>query len=905
MYKQKINGQMIKLLKDFNISAINLRARLKLNEKTLNKIIKLDGTEEEQISKFVNENNLWKETMYTTFNQPKEEIDGLKAFSDASIAERRFILLDFDPKRESGVSSTDDEKKAAFNLKNEVKDYLVSKRLVNLIEADSGNGLHILIPITEGVDAESSKDDTRKFLRLLAKKFNDEKVDLDTSVGNASRITKLYGTIADKGKNTKERPHRNSKLITTKWTTEANSFDLVQQVIEELQVEFDESNENQSSVANNKEQIKPYVYADASAWLNHYDLGYREKEGEVEGFTIFVLDKCPLKTHSTNETGASLQQTSDGKIMFTCLHKSHENFTINDFKKTYPIPNEARQQLSVQFLEDGNSRIIDEYKINKNGVYRYIKEDYVKLFEPIFISEQKRVIESNEIEMKLNYWSDGEWLSRWIKGSDLSVGEFKKLSQYALPVFPRAENDMISFLLKQKSHISVNDLHKVVGWGSVNQFLLSENFDNSDKKSFFEESRLLKLSTRGSYSKWLEMVENHVLGNSGSELGLAIGFSSIVVGYLARKNDQVRSLVCSAEGTSSTGKTTMQTMCAYLYSSKGLLDSFNATENSIIEKLNNNFGLAYMLDEYSSNTLNNTTRFLYQLSSGMSRMKLDSSSNIREQAEFSTTILTTSEISIRDSAASLGGIDVRILPFKDIQWTKSAESSNEIKKLSAENSGVAAVEFMTRLFDSNHHELINEFYELAQITLSERFEDHRFKSRLVDQYAMLLCAVYLVKSVLDIELDEEGIINHLSDSYLSITEGIVENDVDYKDILVKTFNRSKNALKAGDAIYDKQLPMRGRYYSIDGIIKVQFFNSEFKKDLLYELDGKTVDEAISDIYKLGLFNHEKGRRTKRVRIDGIQYTVFEFEIELNKEKNKSPLEVASAITTIKDDIDEL
>lgn len=861
------------------MTKINLRTGF--NNRPLSKIIDLREDGEAAIKLYIKQNQLEQETIYTTFNEPVESLgNSIKNFKDADIGTRKFILIDLDPKRPSGVSSTNEEKEAANQLKNDVITYLKEQKFVNMIEADSGNGYHILIPLNEVVTKENTER-IKLFLKLLSNKFNNEFVDLDTTVSNASRLTKLYGTKAVKGKNTLERPHRLSKLLTTSWSKEFNSFDLVTNVIKDLSM----SELNHELVTTkstiNQNSNNDFVYADAKKWLEHYNFVYREKSGDVEGMKLFIFETCPLKIHSTNVNGASLQQSKDGKIKFTCLHGSHDLLDINDFAKKFPIPDYAGNNLSVDFLLNGGERIYEEFKLNKNGVFRYLKEDYVKISGPIFISEQRRTLETNEIEMKLNYFSDGDWLTKWISGLDLMVGEFRKLAKYSVPVFPRSEQEIITFLLKQKESMKVKAMHQKIGWSSPSQYLLSENFDATENKSTLEITDFLNLIPRGSYYNWRKMIEKYVLGNSGSELGLAIGFSSIVVGYLSRKSDEPKSLICSMENVSSSGKTTMLTMCAYLYSSKGLLDSFNATENSIIEKLNNNFGLVYSLDEWNSNTLNNPTRFLYQLSSGVSRMKLDSNSNIRKQAEFATTIITSSETSIRAEAANLRGIDVRILPFSDIAWTKDAKSSDAIKRISKQNSGVAAVEFMTKLFTmEDHDELIMTSYELAKEVLFDAFEDSKFKSRLLDQYAMILTAGYLIDEVLGIELNEVNLIKNLVASYSGITQTIYQTDIDYNDILVKVFSRNKNAFKIDTQPFEKQIGMKGRYVNSDSFIKVQYFKSDFESDLQYELEKQKSDAAISEMIKLKLLKHEIGRRTKRVRIDKMSYVVYEFELLL-------------------------
>ena len=52
----------------------------------------------------------------------------------------------------------------------------------------------------------------KEVLQVLDMFFSTPKAQIDTSVFNASRITKLYGTFARKGRDSKDRPHRESKI---------------------------------------------------------------------------------------------------------------------------------------------------------------------------------------------------------------------------------------------------------------------------------------------------------------------------------------------------------------------------------------------------------------------------------------------------------------------------------------------------------------------------------------------------------------------------------------------------------------------------------------------------------------------------------------------------------------------
>jgi hypothetical protein len=47
-----------------------------------------------------------------------------------------------------------------------------------------------------------------RFLKLLAKEFNTDRVQIDTTVGNTARLMPCPGTWKRKGENKRERPHR-------------------------------------------------------------------------------------------------------------------------------------------------------------------------------------------------------------------------------------------------------------------------------------------------------------------------------------------------------------------------------------------------------------------------------------------------------------------------------------------------------------------------------------------------------------------------------------------------------------------------------------------------------------------------------------------------------------------------
>jgi hypothetical protein len=133
--------------------------------------------------------------------------------SDSEILRRKLILLDFDGAgRLAGISATDGELAAAKRSAGRVANFLASRGCGAPLAAMSGNGYHLLYRTDLPNDAESASR-VKKFLRSLAALFDDEATKLDTSVFNASRICKVYGTMARKGDDTPERPHRRAALL--------------------------------------------------------------------------------------------------------------------------------------------------------------------------------------------------------------------------------------------------------------------------------------------------------------------------------------------------------------------------------------------------------------------------------------------------------------------------------------------------------------------------------------------------------------------------------------------------------------------------------------------------------------------------------------------------------------------
>ena len=135
--------------------------------------------------------------------------------ADRDILWRSWLPLDFDPVRRAGMSSTEAEHQLALDRAADCAAYIAqSLHWGEPLRADSGNGAHLLYRLS-WPNNDAARDAVRRVLEGVALTFSDERVQVDTSTFNAARIWKVYGTLACKGDDVPERPHRKARLLTT------------------------------------------------------------------------------------------------------------------------------------------------------------------------------------------------------------------------------------------------------------------------------------------------------------------------------------------------------------------------------------------------------------------------------------------------------------------------------------------------------------------------------------------------------------------------------------------------------------------------------------------------------------------------------------------------------------------
>lgn len=138
--------------------------------------------------------------------------------ADKDIIRRHWLLMDVDPDRPAGLSSTAEELEASIHLAADLRNWLTERMgFLEPIECISSNGVHHHYPIDLPNDDRSTQL-VKSVLEVARDKAEELQspdrpiCKVDTSVFNAARICKVYGVVSRKGGDIPERPHRRSYI---------------------------------------------------------------------------------------------------------------------------------------------------------------------------------------------------------------------------------------------------------------------------------------------------------------------------------------------------------------------------------------------------------------------------------------------------------------------------------------------------------------------------------------------------------------------------------------------------------------------------------------------------------------------------------------------------------------------
>ena len=279
--------------------------------------------------------DLRQRNVYVTLGQVKSEcfsraqcerfLKSPQTTSDGDIVGYQWLFIDLDPVRTAGISSTDAELADAKCLARKVYQYLKDVGFMEPVKALSGNGCHLFYRIAIRND-EAGRALIEQCLKVLAAMFDTDRVKVDTTNYNPSRICKLHGTLAQKGANTPDRPYRMSRIFSVPETIQVTEKVYLQKLVDEMP-ELTKQDFEQPV----RETVSSGGF-DLISFLNRNGLTYTEDSGTRS--KIYKLDECPFDS-SHKDGDAKIFQYPDGAIAFKCHHNSCRGKKWQDVRLKY------------------------------------------------------------------------------------------------------------------------------------------------------------------------------------------------------------------------------------------------------------------------------------------------------------------------------------------------------------------------------------------------------------------------------------------------------------------------------------------------------------------------------------------------------------------------------------------
>lgn len=267
--------------------------------------------------------------VFFTLNEITSECEGRKqnntfvespesTTNDQEVTSFKWLLIDLDPVRVKGISSTDAQLDAAKSKALKIKAYLKNEGFEDPVVAMSGNGIHLLYRIWMKTDKAQLIE---QFLKAIDIMFSDDVVKIDTVNFNPSRICKLYGTLAQKGSGTEERPHRMSFIVEAPEDPKSTRMAYIQKIAGMLPKEEKPQRYN---------NYNPRSF-DVEEWMNRFGIRYTVRQSNGKDYTKYVLDACPFD-HNHKAPDSMITVGRSGAIGFKCLHNSCRDRTWQDLR---------------------------------------------------------------------------------------------------------------------------------------------------------------------------------------------------------------------------------------------------------------------------------------------------------------------------------------------------------------------------------------------------------------------------------------------------------------------------------------------------------------------------------------------------------------------------------------------
>ena len=427
----------------------------------------------------------------------------------------------------------------------------------------------------------------------------------------------------------------------------------------------------------------------------------------------------------------------------------------------------------------------------------------------------------------------------------------------------------------------VNNTHSELGFAKYKEKEIFKLYKAINEDSSYVGA--LDLKPKGNLGNYLDDLREHVVPYKNISLAFALGVSSSIVAKLNMHYKDINTLLVHLFAESTKGKSTAAMLAISVWgnpnlSGGGLYNTWNSTENALSTSLAGNYGIAYALDELSMSKIEDTTSLIYNLVGGKDKARLTKDIELRAAATWTTSIISTGEVSLLSKAKNNTGLDIRVLELGGIVWTEDANHSDQVKALVNRNYGVFGADFVKRLIEFPADRLKEIFEEEREIFIQKVKEKNihdDMLSRTSSKYAIVTLTIRLINSRYKdrgIILDIEGIRELLVDTEInSINRRGIKRKAE--DWLIQYIESNASKFKSGKETNTNVDYWGTRKELPNGELEVAILTNKFEEIMR---KGKFEDTKVvlEQLKKEGKLEYEAGRLTRKRKVNAIQTPVY-------------------------------
>ena len=497
----------------------------------------------------------------------------------------------------------------------------------------------------------------------------------------------------------------------------------------------------------------------------------------------------------------------------------------------------------------------------------------------VYIKCVKQNFKTNQVTLTLSYKYFGKWKEKEILRNELRARKIQDLSAFGVDVNSYNAKDVEHFLVLQEKTASYAYSYNNLGWCEVDeQLVFAHNglIGLKGENIVGEYAGSYDLHETGKVDVYEQLLDEHVFGHTPLEFAFALAFAAPIISLMSIGKSHVN-LFVHIYGESGKGKTTSTKLTASVFgkptvTDNGLINSWNASDKSLITQLGETHGVPMFLDEASMKDKKfEFSKTIYQLAQGQDMQRLNADLTKMHRNSWSGVLVSTAEHSLYAKSSKNNGLKVRVFELGHVEWTKSAEHARILNDQLEKNYSWLAkpfIEFLQQQKPDN----MKKCYESHRTSLLDALsKKDEFTERIIDNLAYVLLAADYANECFNFPLDIAAIQSFMVENELRTMANRNRAETAYEYIQSKIVQNDHKLIDINTSYFSNNETIGKKTKNDTAILKTVV--DKWLEDAGYN-DSQGV---MTEVKQAGYLSAEHGRNTRKRKLHDEEVIVYVFK----------------------------